>query len=226
MKPALIIAKKICKTYQRNHLCVDALVDVDLNLPEGARAVIIGPSGGGKSTLLHLLGGIDRADSGFLEVAGVRLDAASERQLNRFRREKIGFVFQFYNLLPSFNALENVCLPLFARGVSAKKARLIAETALSEVSLSGRMQHKPAQLSGGEQQRVAIARALVVKPQVIFADEPTGDLDSESAAGVIELIVSLNKTFGTTFVIATHNPDLNAIATHLFMLKDGHLSEK
>ena len=219
----IIIACGVNKTYRENSLIVDAVKDIDLTLPVGALAVIMGPSGGGKSTLLHLFGGLDRADSGTLDVAGVCLDRASERGLNQFRRQKVGFIFQFYNLLPSFNALDNVCLPLLARGEKQKDARNLAKEALEKVGLANRMKHRPGQLSGGEQQRVAIARALVIRPQLVLADEPTGNLDSLAAQEVIDLVVDHNKNAGITFVIATHNREISSIASHIYEMRDSRL---
>lgn len=225
MTPTLISAQHIHKTYKGNGLHVEALKDVSFSLPEGSLAVICGPSGGGKSTLLHMLGGIDRIDSGSLEVAGVRLDQASDQTLNQFRREKTAFIFQFYNLLPSFNARDNVCLPLLARGMAKKAANQLAEEALAQVNLDGRLKHRPAQLSGGEQQRVAIARALVVKPSLILADEPTGDLDSQASQGIMDLILDLNANSQISFVIATHNVNIQKIAQQTFEMHDGKLTQ-
>ena len=162
MPSPIILAKKIYKTYQNNTLYVNALNGVDMELPQGALAMIYGPSGGGKSTLLHLIGGIDRVQSGYLEVYGVCLHSANEKQLTQFRRDKTGFVFQFYNLLPSLNALDNVCLPLLAKGESIKQARRKGLLVLQQVGLLDRQRHRPGQLSGGEQQRIAVARALIV----------------------------------------------------------------
>lgn len=225
MSLAMIAATGLQKTYRDGVLRVDALRGVNLNLPAGALAVIYGPSGGGKSTLLHVLGGIDRVESGTLEVAGVALHTANESAITRFRREKTGFIFQFYNLLPSLNALDNVCLPLLAKGGPLREARWRAQEALEQVGLSERQKHHPAQLSGGEQQRVAIARALVVHPALVLADEPTGDLDSAATQEIIDLIVQLNHTLGITFIIATHNIEIRLIASHLFEMRDGRLSK-
>lgn len=225
MPMLMINASGITKTYREDSLVIDAVKEINLTLSVGALAVITGPSGGGKSTLMHLFGGLDRVDSGVLEVAGVCLDKASERALNQFRRQKVGFVFQFYNLLPSFNALDNVCLPLLARGEHQKEARNLAMDALEKVGLGHRFKHRPGQLSGGEQQRVAIARALVIKPQLVLADEPTGNLDSTASREVIDLIVDLNRSAGISFVIATHNNEISSIASHVFELRDGHLNQ-
>jgi ABC-type lipoprotein export system ATPase subunit len=220
----IINATALCKTYHRDSVAVEALRGVDLTLPAGALAVIFGPSGGGKSTLLHLLGGIDRPTSGTLTVAGVDLSAAREEQLTRFRREKTGFIFQFYNLMPSLSALDNTCLPLLARGEGLRQARDRSSAALAEVGLAHRLRHRPGELSGGEQQRVAIARALVVEPALVLADEPTGDLDSKASAGILELITNLNQSRGITFVIATHNQLVRAAASFLFEMQDGLLT--
>jgi lipoprotein-releasing system ATP-binding protein len=225
MPLSIINASGVNKTYREGSLIVDAAKEVDLVLPIGALAVIMGPSGGGKSTLLHLLGGLDRPDSGTLEVAGVCLDKASEKELNQFRRQKVGFIFQFYNLLPSFNALDNVCLPLLARGERQKNARNLAKDALEKVGLASRMKHLPGQLSGGEQQRAAIARALVVNPKLVLADEPTGNLDSTAAKEVVDLFVDLNRSMGISFVIATHNSEIQSIASHGFEMRDGYLKQ-
>lgn len=220
----LIQARALHKTYQQGRLNVAALQGIHLDIPKKAFVVILGPSGGGKSTLLHLLGGIDRPTSGQVWVNGNALHDASEEQLTRFRRDHVGFVFQFYNLLPSMNALENVSLPLLAKGWSMKNARQRAEAILEEVRLTHRLKHKPGELSGGEQQRVAIARALIVEPAVILADEPTGDLDSVSAEGVVQLMCDLNQRLGTTFITVTHNQHLSNYATHLYHMQDGKLS--
>jgi putative ABC transport system ATP-binding protein len=194
-----------------------------LDIPAGAFAVIFGPSGGGKSTLLNLLGGIDRPTSGQIRVDGLRLETASEEQLTRFRRKQVGFIFQFYNLFPSLDALDNVCLPLLARGLPRKAARRQAQTALEQVGLIQRQSHKPAELSGGEQQRVAIARAMVGQPGLVLADEPTGDLDADSTELVMRLMVELNCSVGTTFIIATHNERLRHFAGLVIDLYDGLL---
>jgi ABC-type lipoprotein export system ATPase subunit len=219
----LIEAAGLTKTYLRGNEEIVALRNANLSVNEGEFIVIVGPSGGGKSTLLHLLGGIDRPSQGELHVNGVDLVASSEAALTRFRRDHIGFVFQFYNLLPSLNALDNVILPLLARGEGWKTSRHLGSAMLAQVGLAHREKHKPGQLSGGEQQRVAIARAMVLEPCVILADEPTGDLDSASARSIIALMLDLNQRLGVTFIIATHNPDLLKVAGHAYQLVDGCL---
>lgn len=217
----LIQAVGLKKIFKRGSEEIVALRDINLGILPGEFVVIIGPSGSGKSTLLHLLGGIDRPTQGGLTVNGVDLVNASDAALTRFRRDNIGFVFQFYNLLPSLNALDNTILPLLAKGMSWKASRLRGAAMLEQVGLSHRQKHTPGQLSGGEQQRVAIARAMVVEPCVVLADEPTGDLDSVSAGNILSLMVDLNQRLGVTFIVATHNPLLLQSATHSYQLVDG-----
>ena len=219
----IVQARGLEKHYRRGNVKVEALRGVDLNIPRGAFVVIIGPSGGGKTTLLHILGGIIRPSAGQICINGQALETASEPELTRFRRDHIGFVFQFYNLLPSLNALDNVILPLLARGWSWKKASQYGKEFLERVGLEARWQHMPGELSGGEQQRVAIARALVGEPAVILADEPTGDLDSNSANNIITLMGDLNQNLGVTIIIATHNLDLLNAANCCYELADGLL---
>jgi lipoprotein-releasing system ATP-binding protein len=220
----LIEAAGLEKVYKRGNEVVPALRNVNLSVLKGEFSVIIGPSGSGKSTLLHLLGGIDRPTKGTLRVNGVDLTTANEAVLTRFRRDNIGFVFQFYNLLPSLNALDNVILPLLAKGMSWKAARIHGAAMLEQVGLVHRQMHTPGQLSGGEQQRVAIARAMVLEPCVILADEPTGDLDSTSANSIISLMVDLNQRSGVTFIVATHNLNLLKVASQAYELVDGLLN--
>jgi len=219
----LVIAQEITKIYWRGQEKTTALRGVSLQIAAGSFVFIVGPSGGGKSTLLHLLGGMDRPSSGQLFINGFSLEKASEDQLTRFRRENIGFVFQFYNLLSSLNALDNVTLPLLARGCRPKEARKLAADLLDQVGLTSRKRHKPAELSGGEQQRVAIARAVVGHPSLVIADEPTGDLDADNAKAVMQLMHDLNRSFGATFVVATHNEALTRIGDSVFELCNGEL---
>ena len=220
----LIMAAGLNKVYKRGDEDVIALRDVDLSVAAGEFVVIIGPSGSGKSTLLHLVGGVDRPTRGELRVNGTDLASASESALTRFRRDNIGFVFQFYNLLPSLNALDNVILPLLAKGMSWREARERGAAMLEQVGLGHRRKHTPGQLSGGEQQRVAIARAMVLEPCVILADEPTGDLDSASANSIVTLMVDLNRRMQVTFIVATHNLNLLKVATRAYELADGILN--
>lgn len=219
----LISAAGLEKVYKRGNEEIAALRSVDLTVKKGEFVVILGPSGSGKSTLLHLLGGIDQPTRGQLKVNGIDLTSVNETQLTRFRRNNIGFVFQFYNLLPSLNALDNVILPLLANGHNWKKSREKGIAMLERVGLGLRINHTPWQLSGGEQQRVAIARAMVHEPGVILADEPTGDLDAENAAGIISMMKELNRSQGITFIVATHNLAFLDAATTAYELIDGRI---
>ena len=212
------------KVYKRGDEEIVALRETDLSILSGEFIVIIGPSGSGKSTLLHLLGGVDRPTQGSLFVNGVDLVGASEAALTRFRRDNIGFIFQFHNLLPSLNALDNVILPLLAKGMSWKDSRTRGAAMLEQVGLKHRQKHTPGQLSGGEQQRVAIARAMVLEPCVILADEPTGDLDRTSSSSIINLMVDFKQRLGVTFIVATHNLNLLQVADRSYELADGHLN--
>jgi ABC-type lipoprotein export system ATPase subunit len=213
----------LTRTFQRGSEDVHALVDVTLSIPTSAFAVVLGPSGSGKSTLLNLIGGIDRPTRGHVRVDGLDLDALTERQLDGYRRDHVGFVFQFNNLLPNLNALENVALPLVARGLRWSQARDRAGVQLAALGMGNRAGHRPAELSGGEQQRVALARAVIASPALVLADEPTGDLDAESAEVVLDLMSSLNRDLGATFVIATHNPRLESRSTQVIELVNGRM---
>lgn len=218
-----IIISELWKTYKSGDSAIEAVRNVNLTIQPGEFLVLLGPSGGGKSTFLNLIGGMDRPTSGSVDFNGFKLEKASEDQLTRFRREKVGFVFQFFNLLPSLNALENTMLPLIARGISVEGARQRSAAILTSLGLQNRLKHNPARLSGGEQQRVAIARAVVGEPELVIADEPTGDLDSVSAGEIISLMHDLNKRLGITFVVATHNLALCEKADRVIEIKDGNL---
>ncbi len=220
---SVIGARGLTRRFGRGPNAVEALKDVDLDVAAGELLMIMGPSGGGKSTLLNLIGGIDRPTSGSLSVAGVDLAAASQRDLDRFRSERVGFVFQFFNLLATATARDNVALALLARGAPWRTARDEATTLLDLVGLADRALHRPAQLSGGEQQRVAIARAIAGQPEVILADEPTGDVDSVTATQLMDLMAGLNRDLGTTFIVVTHNEDLAHYATRRCRLVDGRI---
>lgn len=211
------------KTYRRGDEIVEAIRGVDFQVNDGDFVVVIGPSGGGKSTLLNLIGGIDHPSSGSIQYNGYELAGASEEDLTIFRRDNIGFVFQFYNLLFSLNAVENVQLPLMAKRVPMKAARQKAVEILKQVGLSHRLTHLPSELSGGEQQRVAIARSIIAEPKLVLADEPTGDLDSVATREINQLMHQLNQEMGITFIVATHNLLLTEKATRVIELRDGKI---
>jgi ABC-type lipoprotein export system ATPase subunit len=223
-EPAFIQTHALTRTYRRGSEDVHALMDVTLAIRTSAFAVVLGPSGSGKSTLLSLIGGIDRPTGGKLSIDGLALDGMSERQLDRYRRDHVGFLFQFNNLLPNLDALENVALPLVARGHRWPRAKELAREELGALGLKHRADHRPAELSGGEQQRVALARAVVTRPALVLADEPTGDLDQGSADSVLDLMSSLNRERGATFLIATHDQRLVPRATHVIELANGRLT--
>jgi putative ABC transport system ATP-binding protein len=186
--------------------------------------VIRGPSGGGKSTLLNLLGGLDRPDAGSLDVAGIDLVAATERDLDAFRRRHVGFVFQFFNLLGSVDAKDNVALALLARGVPWQRARREGGELLADLGLGQRADHRPAELSGGEQQRVAIARAVAGEPELLLADEPTGDVDSAAAGTILDLLTRLNRERAVTVVVVTHDPAVASFGDRILELRDGSIA--
>ncbi len=196
---------------------------LDLQVPQGETAAIMGPSGAGKSTLLHLIGALDRPDRGGIEVGGRQIAQFGAEEAARFRNETVGFVFQFHHLLMDFTALENVMMPMWIRAGRTGAMQSKARTLLSQVGLADRSEHRPAQLSGGEQQRVAIARAIANGPKLLLADEPTGNLDEESARHVTELLLDLNRREGLTLVLVTHNPQLAARMSHTFVLELGRL---
>ncbi|HLE32134.1 MAG TPA: ABC transporter ATP-binding protein [Bacteroidota bacterium] len=202
---------------------LQVLKGVDIEIKQGEIVVIIGPSGSGKSTLLHILGGLDRPTSGLVSVGGNNIFTFSEEERATFRNTKLGFVFQFHHLLPEFTALENVAMPGLVKGESLKSARPRAELLLTEVGLAERLDHKPSELSGGEQQRVAVARALMNDPLLVLADEPSGNLDEENGLKLHRLLVDLAKKRGLTFLIATHNPDLTRRGDRVMKLGDGKL---
>jgi putative ABC transport system ATP-binding protein len=200
---------------------VDILTDVSLDVPAGQFLAIAGPSGSGKSTLLGLIAGLDRPTAGRIEVADVDLTALDEDALARFRRDRIGYVFQSFHLLPTLTAQENVAVPLELAGLPDAAAQ--AAERLAEVGLAERAHHYPAQLSGGEQQRVAVARAVARRPDLLLADEPTGNLDSATGKQLIDLLVGLNRRLGCTLVLVTHDPDLAAHADRVVTLRDGRI---
>lgn len=217
----IIKATKIVKTYRSRRVEVHALRGLDLEVQPGEMVAIMGPSGCGKTTLLNCLSGLDSVDQGEVEIAGNSLKHMSDDSLSEYRARTMGFVFQAYNLLPVLSALENVELPLVLAGVGQTEARQRAAEKLSQVGLADRKHHKPAELSGGEQQRVAVARSLANDPAIVWADEPTGNLDSERAREVMDLLVRLNRERGQTFVIVTHAAEVGGRAGRIVRMRDG-----
>jgi len=213
-------ARGLTKVYRTGEVEVHALRGVDLQLYEGEMVVLLGPSGSGKSTLLNILGGLDRPTAGMCRFKDHKLTELSEDELTDFRREHVGFVFQFYNLIPSLTARENVALV-----TEISKAPMRPDEALSLVGLADRMEHFPAELSGGEQQRVAIARAIAKRPEVLLCDEPTGALDSKTGVRVLEALASVNEELGTTTAIITHNAAIHAMADRVIHMADGRITE-
>ncbi len=210
------------KTYVMGRQKVHALAGLSLDIERNTFTVVMGPSGSGKSTLLYLLGGLDRPTSGQIAIEGVALEKMDENELAVYRRKKIGFIFQSFNLVPTMNALENVAFPLRFSGVSTGARRKRAHELLRMVGLENRIHHKPTELSGGQQQRVAIARSLVNQPDIILADEPTGNLDTASGYGIMQLLSELHRS-GKTVIVVTHDPRIHAFATHSLYLLDGKI---
>ena len=215
----MLTAKNITKNYGT----LEVLKGVDLSINKGEIVSIVGSSGAGKSTLLHILGTLDKPDKGEIYLAEQRMDALKGKALAKFRNHHIGFVFQFHHLLPEFTALENVCIPGWIAGKKKKDVVERAKKLLKTLQLENRIDNKPQQLSGGEQQRVAVARALINNPQIIFADEPTGNLDSKNAGQMHELFVQLRTEFNQTFLIVTHNEELAAVSDRTIHMKDGKI---
>jgi putative ABC transport system ATP-binding protein len=221
----LVVIREVSKSYRRGSQQVPVLQNLSLSIAEGQFLALMGPSGSGKSTLLNLIAGLDQVDSGSIEVDGVDIGALSESELARWRALNVGFIFQFYNLIPVLTALENVELPLLLSGLTRRQRRERAELALSLVRLADRLDHYPGQLSGGQQQRVAIARALVTDPTLLVADEPTGDLDRVSAEEVLTLLDRLNTDVGKTIIMVTHDPRAGRRAHSIEYLDKGVLSD-
>ena len=221
----IVEARDVHKTYDTGSVQVHALRGISLEIFRGEMAAIMGPSGCGKTTLLNCLAGLDGIDSGEVLIDTVPLQKMSDRQRTDLRARKMGFVFQFYNLLPVLSAIENVELPMLVSGTGAAEARRRAGEALELVSLSDRATHRPAELSGGQQQRVTIARALANNPAIIWADEPTGDLDSETSNEIMDLLHRLNKQNGQTFVLVTHAPEIGSQADRIIRMRDGVITD-
>lgn len=215
----MLKAQSIQKSYKN----LEVLKGIDISISKGEVISIVGSSGAGKSTLLHILGTLDRPDKGVIEFDGVNITKFNDKELSKFRNEKIGFIFQFHNLLPEFSALENICIPAYIGNISKKVAISKAMDLMQKLGISDRSNHKPSELSGGEQQRVAIARALINAPSIIFADEPSGNLDSFNASELHQLIFKLRDEMNQTFVIVTHNHELAHMADRRLEIKDGKL---
>jgi len=222
---ALVEIEHLTKSYVRGEQVVPVLTDINLVIREGDFVAMMGPSGSGKSTLLNLVAGIDKPDSGRLAVAGEDITQLSDTELADWRARTVGFIFQFYNLMPVLTAFENVELPLQLTALSRAERRERVDLLLSMVGLSDRVKHYPNELSGGQQQRVAIARALVTDPLLVIADEPTGDLDRQSAADILGLLDRLNSELGKTIVMVTHDPRAAGAAHHLIYLDKGQLTD-
>jgi ABC-type lipoprotein export system ATPase subunit len=217
----IVVAKAVKKTYDTGKVRVEALRGVDLSVREGEMIAVMGPSGCGKTTLLNCMSGLDDLTEGEVQIRGRLLTDMSDRERTRYRAEKIGFIFQAYNLLPVLTAVENVELPLLLSGVQPGKAREKGVEALKSVGLEEWKDHKPSELSGGQQQRVTIARSLVNSPEIVFGDEPTGNLDSEYSKDIMALLKKLNKENGQTFIIVTHDYNVGRMADRIVMMRDG-----
>ena len=222
----ILHAESLVKTYQSNKNKLEVLKSVSIDISSKKISVIVGASGAGKSTLLHLLGGLDRPDSGSVFFSDENIFRLSDDKLAKFRNKNAGFVFQFHHLLSEFTALENIAIPLMINGKSLDESLSRGNELINLVGLSERSHHKPAALSGGEQQRVAVARALANDPAIIFADEPTGNLDSANSESINQIIVDLRDKLGKTFVIVTHNLELMKLADEVFEMKDGNCLKK
>jgi putative ABC transport system ATP-binding protein len=222
---ALVELRNVSKVYHLGGEEIRALDNVSLDIEPGEFISIIGPSGSGKSTLMHILGCLDSPSSGTIQLDGTMIQGASPRELAGIRNRKIGFVFQFFNLLPKLNVLQNVELPMIYAGASSRERRDRAMAALKLVELENRSKHRPSQLSGGQQQRVAIARALVNNPRIIFADEPTGNLDSHTGEVILELFRKLSSE-GRTIILVTHDPEIAAVTPRRIEIRDGKIAEK
>ncbi len=220
MNKNILVVKKLYKTYRTGDEIIEIFKEMDLAIEGGKIIALYGPSGSGKSTFLHLVGGLDRPDEGEIVLGNDVINKLSDDQMSKLRAYKIGYVFQFHHLLSDFSAIENVMIPQLIVNKSKMEAIQRAEHLLNIVGLKNRMEHKPAELSGGERQRVAIARALANEPDIVLADEPTGNLDLKTANKIIDLIIDLNKKFHYTFIIATHDPEIAKIADISFKIED------
>ncbi len=218
----MLIAKNISKSFDS----LQVLKGVDLNIPKGKIVSIVGKSGTGKTTLLHILGTLDGADSGSLQIDGTEVSTLDQKDLSKFRNEKIGFIFQFHHLLSEFTALENVCIPGYIKKDNPELVKKEAKKLLEYLGLGDRLDHRPTELSGGEQQRVAVARALINRPAIVFADEPTGNLDNITSNDLHEMLKGLQRDFNQTFVIVTHNEELANMSDECYVMNNGILSKR
>jgi putative ABC transport system ATP-binding protein len=223
-KAPIVEIEHVNKSYRRGTHVIPVLVDINLDIAEGEFLALMGPSGSGKSTLLNLIAALDHLDSGLIKVGGIDITVLSETELAAWRAVNVGFIFQFYNLIPVLTAYENVELPLLLTGLSRRERRTHVELALQVVNLASRMDHYPGQLSGGEQQRVAIARAIVTDPTILVADEPTGDLDRVAAEEILDLMDRLNRESGKTIIMVTHDPRAAKKAHTIRYLEKGILN--
>lgn len=223
---AVIEARAVTRVFHQGKIDVEVLKGVDFSVAAGESHAILGASGAGKSTLMHLLGGLDHVSGGDIKVAGTALAQLSEANLGRLRNRHLGFIYQFHHLLPEFSALENIAMPLLIRRVSQRAARGEAQEWLAKIGLEPRADHKPGELSGGERQRVALARALVTRPDCLLADEPTGNLDQQTAAQMLELMLDLNRELDTALVVVTHDLGIAARMQHSWHMVDGVLTQE
>lgn len=226
MADPIIEANGVVKTYRSREVVVEALRAVDLQVAPGEMVAVMGPSGSGKTTLLNCLSGLDGIDAGDIKINSRSLSGMSDNALSDYRARFMGFVFQSFNLLPVLSARENVELPLVLAGVSSSKAREVAMEKLAQVGLDDRANHTPAELSGGQVQRVAIARALANEPAIVWADEPTGNLDSENSGQIMDLLLQMNRERGQTFVIVTHSLEVGELADRIVLMRDGQIESE
>jgi putative ABC transport system ATP-binding protein len=221
LEDPIIVVRGITKTYRNGKLRVEALKGIDLEVAQGEMVAVMGPSGCGKTTLLNCLSGLDDLDDGEIYIEGQKLHSLTDDLRTDYRARRMGFVFQHYNLLPVLTSVENVELPLLLSGTGSRRARELAQEMLEMVGLQDRMNHIPAELSGGQRQRVTIARALVNQPAIVWADEPTGDLDTETSKEIMNLVIKLNETNRQTFIMVTHSPDVGMMAHRIIRMRDG-----
>jgi putative ABC transport system ATP-binding protein len=220
---SIINIQGIRKIYRMGQEKIIALNQIDLQIPQGEICCLLGASGSGKSTLLNMMAGLEKPTKGSVQIKGQYIEKMNEAQLAKFRQKYIGFIFQSYNLIPSLTALENVCLPLVFQGMSKKKREKLAKEMLESVGLGSRLKHKPNEMSGGQQQRVSIARAFVNRPTIIFADEPTGNLDTHTTIEILELMTSMAKKYNQTMVVVSHDTEISDYADRLIHMKDGEI---